>query len=431
MLELSPKILAGSQPRVEFRNGANCTVSNFLTPLLGMPSKSGIVVNEHKALGISAVWAAVNIIAGSIASLPIEVYKRRGKGSKPDPRHPLNRVISLDPHPFYSAFNFFRSWVAHSLFGNGYARIIRDPKTQKVKHLEILQPSDVEPYVGSDGRLFYMLNRVRGGKAERIPLTPYEVLHLTGLSWDGVAGLNLAAVHNESLGSAIATTEYGAAFYGNGAHVSGVIETAGEMSPEALERLRRQWDNRYSGVSNVGRTAVLDAGMKFHQIGLTPEQAQLAPIRRLTVEEVCRLFNIPPHMVHHLDRATFNNIEVMATGFVVYTLRPIVKQIEQELNRKLLTEEEKESGAYFIRINLDGLLRGDTVARSAFYKTLFEVGALSPNDIREREHLNPRPGGDEYFTPLNFSGNQKTQDPGGAIPPGSETPNEENAEPQP
>ena len=160
---------------------------------------------------------------------------------------------------------------------------------------------------------------------------------------------------------------------------------------------------RVSGVRNAGKTLILDAGVKYERMGLDLEEAGLIPYRNMAVDDAARIFGIPAHLLAQLDRATFNNIEVMNTQFVTLCLRPWAVQMEQEFSRKLLSGNEKQNRSHYIRINLDGLLRGDTESRASYYNTMFNIGAMSPNDIRDMENLNRRPEGDQYYTPLNMT----------------------------
>jgi HK97 family phage portal protein len=209
------------------------------------------------------------------------------------------------------------------------------------------------------------------------------------------------------MGMAIAANEWGGAFFGNGAHLGGVIKYPGALDLEQEKRLIARFNRNSTGPANVGKYKVLDAGMDIVPHTLDPEKAMLNETRTFQVNEATRIFGIPAHLVQQLDRATFNNIESMNVQFVTLCLRPWAVQAEQEHMRKLLSYNEKQSGQYFIRMNLDGLLRGDTQSRAQYYNTMFNIGALSSNDIRALENLNKREGGDEYFVPLNMVSNDK------------------------
>ena len=365
---------------------------------------TGLNVTAKSALSVPGIWAAVKTIAETLASLPFDLYERTENGSALSTNHPIFNLLKLEPSEFYSAYELKRTLMVHACFGDGFARIYRNGVGRPTE-LRIMPMGSVDPFE-NNGRLYYVCN-ING---TREVVSASDMIHIKGLSLDGIDGLNVASVHRETLGMSIAANEYGAAFFGNGAHVGGVVTYPGELKPEQRTTLLRKLFGQNTGVPNVGKNMVLDGGMTYTKIGLTPAEAMLNDARNFQVNESARIFGIPAHLLQQLDRATFNNIETMNTQFVSLCLRPWAVQIEQEFTRKMLSGAEKASGRYFVRFNLDGLLRGDTAARAQYYNTMFNIGAMSPNDIRELENMNRRDGGDEYFVPLNMAGSDQPQD---------------------
>lgn len=384
--------------------GDACATSpgGFWDSVWGLDTQSGVKVSRKTVIGVPAVWRAVNLLGGAMASVPFDLFERTASGSQEANTHPLSVLFAYEPHPYYSTFDFIKTLVGNAALGNGYAWIERDPETARPIHLHLLDPEATHAYMSADGILIY--HSALWGRS--LMLFPDEIIHLKAVTFDGIFGEKVAVAHKEGLGMGIAATLYGASFFGNGAVPSGVVEMPGKLTDEARERLRKGWFSKFGGTSKVGNVAVLDDGAKFQKISLDPQSAMLIEARKFTVEEVGRIFGVPPHLLYELERATFNSVEMLSTSFVSFTLLHWARQIEQEFNRKLLFETEKAEGRYFFRFNLDGLLRGDTAARATLYSTMFNVGALSSNDIRRLENLNDRPGGDEYFVSLALKGNE-------------------------
>jgi HK97 family phage portal protein len=384
-------------------------LGSWFNNLFGVSNKAGVSVNRRTVLGIPAVWRAVNIISGSMASLNVQLYKETKDGSKRAKTHPISKLFAHEPHPYLSTYQFIRTLVQNACLGNGYAWIERNPTTMRPRRLHILDPQNVSPYMSVDGTLIYHVSHY--GKS--MVLMPDEIIHIQSPSFDGITGQNVTSIHSETLGNTIAATEYGSAFFGNGATPAGVVEVPGKMTNEQKMSLKSGWFEKYGGVSKVGEVAVLDNGMTFKRIGLNPMETALIEIRKFSVAEISRLFGVPPHLLHDLDRATFNSVEMLSVSFVQFTLLHWAKLIEGEFNRKLLFESEKEKGELFFHFNLDSLLRGDVNSRAQYYRTMFDVGAMSSNDIRRLENMNAREGGDEYFVSLALKGSDTLSAPKG------------------
>jgi HK97 family phage portal protein len=277
------------------------------------------------------------------------------------------------------------------LWGNAYAQIIRDGRG-RVLALYPLMPDKMTVDRASNGELFYKYQSDRG----EVVMCKEMVLHIPGLGFDGLIGYSPIAMAKNAIGMAIATEEYGSKFFSNGANPGGVLEHPGVVKDP--KRVRESWNAVYQGSSNAHRIAVLEEGMRFTSIGIPPEQAQFLETRKFQINEIARIFRIPPHMIGDLEKSSFSNIEQQSLEFVKYTLDPWVIRWEQSMQKALLSETEKSQ--YFIRFSVDGLLRGDYASRMAGYATGRQNGWLSTNDIRELENLNRLPealGGDLYL----------------------------------
>ena len=361
-------------------------------------SSSGKAVNEKTALQTTAVYACVRILAETIASLPFHTYRYTLNGKEKAIEHPIYYLLHSEPNPEMTSFVFRETLMSHLLlWGNAYAQIIRDGRG-RVLGLYPLLPNKVIVNRNQHGELVYQYEK----EGQTYFLRSYEVLHIPGLGFDGLIGYSPIAMAKNAVGMAIATEEYGAKFFANGANPGGVLEHPGVVKDPA--RIRESWNAVYQGSSNAHRVAVLEEGMKFQSIGIPPEQAQFLETRKFQINEIARIFRIPPHMIGDLEKSSFSNIEQQSLEFVMYTLDPWVVRWEQAIQRALFTENEKRQ--YFVKFNVDGLLRGDYQSRMNGYAVGRQNGWLSANDIRELENLNRIPedlGGDLYLINGNMT----------------------------
>ncbi|MHC1731980.1 MAG: phage portal protein [Bacteroidales bacterium] len=365
---------------------------------------AGKTVNEKTAMQTSAVYACVRILAETIASLPLQIYKRTETGKEKAIDHQLYFLLHDEPNPEMTSFVFRETLMSHLLlWGNAYAQIIRDGRGN-VLALYPLLPDRMTVDRASNGELYYEYRKDTG----TVTLRPWEVLHIPGLGFDGLVGYSPIAMAKNAIGMAIATEEYGAKFFANGANPGGVLEHPGVVKDPA--RIRESWNAVYQGSGNAHRVAVLEEGMKFQSIGIPPEQAQFLETRKFQINEIARIFRIPPHMIGDLEKSSFSNIEQQSLEFVKYTLDPWVVRWEMAIQRALFKPTEKKE--YFVKFNVDGLLRGEYEARMNGYAIGRQNGWLSSNDIRELEDLNRIPedlGGDLYLVNGNMT---KLQDAG-------------------
>jgi len=232
-----------------------------------------------------------------------------------------------------------------------------------------------------------------------------NIIYIPNLAWDGVKALLVPDVHRDNFGLALANRNYGANFYKNGAHLNGVLKHPGRLTNEAYDRLKGSFNRAFGGSQNAGGTAILEEGMDFQKVGLNPTDAAFNETKKATISDIARITGVPGILLEDMDKATFGNMEQLSQMFVNYTIMPLCETIEAEFNRKLFFEAEKYQ--YCTRFNLDGLLRGDIAARSSYYTTMRNVLAMSPNEIRIKENMNPYEGGDSYELPL--ASNIKTE----------------------
>lgn len=387
-------------------------------------STSGKKVNERSAMQMTAVYACVRILSESIASLPVHLYQYESEGNKAKAvKHPLYRILHDEPNPEMTSFVFRETLMTHLLlWGNAYSQIIRNGKGEVIG-LYPLMPNRMTVDRDSNGQIIYQYQMqdsdAHTGKSGSVTLRPSEVLHVPGLGFDGLVGYSPIAMAKNAIGLSIATEEYGAKFFANGATPGGILEFPGTVkNPESI---RESWNKGFSG-SNAHKVAILEEGMKYTPISISPEQAQFLETRKFQIDEIARIFRVPPHMVGDLEKSSFSNIEQQSLEFVKYTLEPWIIRWEQSLNRALLTEKEKPD--YFVKFNVDGLLRGDYQSRMNGYATARQNGWMSANDIRELECLDripPELGGDLYL----INGNMTRLEDAGIFANNKENNNEE------
>jgi HK97 family phage portal protein len=361
-------------------------------------TSSGKTVNERTAMQTTAVYACVRILAETIASLPLHTYKYTKDGKEKATEHQLYYLLHDEPNPEMTSFVFRETLMSHLLlWGNAYAQIIRDGRGQVVALYPLL-PDKMRVDRNTSGELYYEYHSDKGVYI----FNKDDVLHIPGLGFDGLIGYSPIAMAKNAIGMAMATEEYGASFFANGANPGGVLEHPGVVKDP--KKIRDSWNQVYQGSSNAHRIAVLEEGMKFQQIGIPPEQAQFLETRKFQINEIARLFRIPPHMVGDLEKSSFSNIEQQSLEFVKYTLDPWVIRWEMSMQKALLLPSEKRT--YFIKLNVDGLLRGDYQSRMTGYSIGRQNGWLSSNDIRELENMNSIPeefGGDLYLINGNMT----------------------------
>ena len=362
---------------------------------------SGKAVTERSAMQMTAVYSCVRILAEAVAGLPLHLYRYKEDGGKEKALdHPLYLLLHDEPNPEMSSFVFRETLMTHLLlWGNAYAQIIRNGKGEVIA-LYPLMPNRMVVDRDIHGQLYYQYTRSTEEaptmKGVTVNLPPSDVLHIPGLGFDGLVGYSPIAMAKNAIGMAIACEEYGAKFFANGAAPGGVLEHPGTIKDP--QRVRESWQSTFGGSGNSNKIAVLEEGMKYTPIGISPEQAQFLETRKFQINEIARIFRVPPHMVGDLEKSSFSNIEQQSLEFVKYTLEPWLVRWEQSIQRTLFSPEEKKS--YFAKFNVEGLLRGDYASRMTGYATARQNGWMSANDIRELENMDRIPaeeGGDLYL----------------------------------
>ena len=394
-------------PKVEDR-----TVGSSFAFFLGN-STSGKVVTERSAMQMTAVYSCVRILSEAVAGLPLHFYEYLDDGSKKRAvDNPLYFLLHDEPNPDMTSFIFRETLMTHLLlWGNAFAQIIRNGKGE-VTALYPLMPNKMSVERDDKGEIFYLYSKaVEEGKPQEAGyhiLKKEDVLHIPGLGFDGLVGYSPIAMAKNAIGLAIATEEFGSKFFANGAAPSGVLEHPGTIKDPT--KVREAWMSQFGGSSNSGKVAVLEEGMKYTPISISPEAAQFLETRKFQINEIARIFRVPPHMVGDLEKSSFSNIEQQSLEFVKYTLDPWIIRWEQALNKALLPKEHKNK--YFFKFNVEGLLRGDYQSRMNGYAVARQNGWMSANDIRGLENLDKIPaeqGGDLYLIngnmlPLNKAG---------------------------
>jgi len=357
--------------------------------LMAPPTNTGQRVTHESAMAIPAVFACVRVLSESCGALPLITYQRGTDGTKERARkHNLYKILHDQPNPFMDAISFFELMVAHAaLRGNAFARVER--RDGEVIALWPLLPQNMVIKV-ENGKLIY--EYAVDGKTEIYSYK--DVLHIKGLTFDGVVGLSPLALLRETIGRAQAINEYSGKYFANDAKPGGVLSHPTTLSPQAFTNLKNAWNSGYMGSGKAHKIAILEEGMSFHAVGLSPEDSQMLDSQKFSVVEICRAFRVPLNLVQDHERSTYSNVTEQNRSFVVHTLGSWLTRIQQACNRILFTESE--NGRYFVEHKLDSLLKGDQKTRYECYQIGIEQGFLSKNDIRGFENLSPVPGGNVY-----------------------------------
>lgn len=360
---------------------------------------AGMLVNQDNAIKYSAVFACVRAIAEPIAMLPWRVHRRLGNGGNTIVNtSPVDRLLHSRPNTEMSAMSFRQTLIAWALlWGNGYAEIERDVVGRPIA-LWPISPDRVEPMRDLEGNLIYKIFST--GDPAFIPAN--DMFHLSGLGFDGLTGYSILSLAARSIGLGLAAEQFGASFFGNNTVIGGVLEHPAGLSDKAYDRIKTSWNEDHLGPGRSHKPQILEEGMKWHSLAVPPNDSQFLETRQHQVEDIARWFGVKPHKIGLLDRSIKANIESQNIEMVVDTLQPWVVRIEQEADAKLFSR--RNASGLFSKINLNSLLRGDSKARSEFYKTMAALGAFSVNDIIELEDGNPiGPLGDKRIVPMNMT----------------------------
>lgn len=348
-------------------------------------------VSPDGSLAISAVWACVRILSETVASLPLHLYKKTKEGNV---KVESDKLLDLLRRPnSYSGMYDFLQWemIGCLLRGNGYTWIIRDVNGVP-KRLHYCENEQVSVTIDRENDEI-----VFKYKEHIIPST--DMIHLKGIVTDGYLGKSPIEVHRENLTLSQNVLTYGQKFFTNGGNTEGVYTYPGELKEDSYKRLKKDIAEQES-LRNAHKSLLLEGGMKYERINIPLEDAQFITTRKFQATEVARIFGVPPHLIADLERSTNNNIEHQGIEFVVYTLLPYLKKLEAELNYKLLTTDQAKK--MYFSFNVNGLMRGDSTARANFYRTMYMISAMCPNEIRKLENMNEYEGGEAFYTQVNM-----------------------------
>ncbi len=393
--------------------GNRSPLSDYWYQPVGQPSLSGALINSTTAMKVSAVWGCVRLLGEIIASLPLVTYERVSEDERRKAEdNAIYWVLHDDPNPWQTHLEWVEMQTTQVLLrGNGYSEIKPGPEGP-VGQLVPLSPDRMQVDWLSSGGYRYRYREPSG--AER-PINGEDIFHLRGLSLDGITGVSVIEYARESMGLAIASEGYAARFFGGDATPGGVLEHPGRLSPAAHDQLKKSWKQTHSGYQKAHEMAILEEGMKWHQMSLSAADSQLLESRSFQVTDVARWFRVPLHMIGSLEKETAwgTGIENLSLGFVIYTLLPWLRRWESALSRSLIVDRRR----YYPEFVVAGLLRGDQKSRYDAYAVARQWGWLSVNDIRRLENMTPVEGGDAYLSPLNMTQvGQKTPEPVPSLP---------------
>ena len=372
-----------------------------LAQYLTSQNVAGQVVNKEQAMRLSTVYACVKILSETVSTLPCHLYRQVGDSKEMHSGAPLHDLMLRNPNEFMTAPEFYSYIMTCLLLQGNFFGYINRTSSGRVVEILPLQPENVT--IRQDQQ-FNVIYEVQFANGKKDILDQNQILHIKNMTLDGVNGLSPIRYNSEALGSAIAARDYASNVFGNDATPRGILATDGMLSDDAYQNIRESWQASHQGVSNAHRIAILEQGLKFTPLSMSPADVQLLDSRKYSRTEVCAMFRVPPHMVADLDRATFSNIEHQDLQFYKSTILPYLTSIEARLNKSLLGVNTQH-----FKFDVGGLLRSDLTTRVNSYKELIACGVMSPNEARERLDMNPRDGGDEFITQTNnlqFGGNE-------------------------
>jgi HK97 family phage portal protein len=368
--------------------------------LAGAQSLSGENVTESSALTYSAVFNAISLISGTIGALPLHLMQSDGKTKRMAVTRNLYRVMHDQWNPYMTAMAGREAMMAHILaWGNGYAEKVINGYGEVIE-LWPITPDRVRPEM-KDGNLVY---RIRIDNQDKF-FPRNQILHVPGLGFDGFVGYSVIAMARKSIGLGMALETFGAQYFGQGTHPGVIVSHPGKLGKEGYDNMKNALTTTYSGLGNAHRLMLLEEGLKLENVGIPPNDSQFLESRIHQVDEVARWFNIPVHKLKEMTKSSFSNIESEQRSFYADTLLPWLVRLEQNFNGQLLSDSDRSFSGYgrlYFKHSAEGILRPDAAARAAFYTSMFNIGALSDNEIRGYEELDPIPGGDEHFVPLNM-----------------------------
>ena len=383
----------------------------FSDILTSQKTESGAVTTPESSMSLSAYYACLHNRSEDIGKIPLIVNQRQGRGKRRATEHPIYHLLKNEPTPEMSAISWKETITHHAQgWGGGFAAIVLNGAGRPIK-LPIIHPANMKVLkltkmdlqradLGEEylGRLLYQV-KVPGEKP--VGLWPESVLHLHGLGGDGITGYALSVLGKEAVGLGLEVEKFGARFFANGATPGIVIIHPRNLTKDAVEKFSEKWNVNFGGASRSHKAAFLTEDVKIEKLGVPPEEAQFLQTRSFQIEEIARWFRMPQHKIGKVDRIALSSIEAQNIEYVVDSLMPWAVRWEQEVNRKLFFPGERDE--FFAEFLFNALLRGDSAQRSNYYRTMFGIGAMSINDIREAENMNGIGDiGDLSFMPLNM-----------------------------
>jgi len=382
-----------------FKRKQNSINQQALADYIGfsVDTYTGRRVSPAMAMRLTAVFGCVRVLAESVGMLPCFLYQSTDSGRVKAPKEKLYSLLYTAPNDYMTPQEFWEYLIVSlCLRGNFYAYKVK--VLGEVVELLPLLPNSVQPKLDENWNPVYQVTFPDGSCDV---LSQDEIWHVRTFTTDSLVGLSPISYARQAIGLGLATEEHGARLFGNGAVSSGVLQTDQTLTDEAYKRLKETFQEQHQGLSNAHKPMILEMGLKWNQISMSAEDAQFLETRKFQLEEICRIFRVPLHMLQNTDRATFSNIENLGMGFVNYSLVPYLTRIEQRINTGLVSKDKR--GQFYAKFNVGALLRGDMKSRYESYATGINWGILSPNECRDLEERNPREGGDVYLTPMNMT----------------------------
>jgi HK97 family phage portal protein len=364
---------------------------------------TGVTVTHENATDVTAVFQAIRFLSFMIASLPRKTYQRKQNGDRVTARwHPLYGILHDIPNEEMTSFDLWALLGSHVFGrGNAFAEIVFDA-TGRVQSLYPLNPARMELKRNENDELRYIYTLPKVYDHEKRALRPEQVLHLRGLTREGLWGLSVVSAHRNAVGLAKATEEFASSYFGNGAEPGVVLRHPKRLDTDVHERIKTSWEQAHMGLEKAHRVAILEEDMSIEKVGFNPQDSQFLETRQFQTLEIARMFGIPPHLLFELTHATFTNIEHQSLEFVIYHLRPWLINFEQQIFKSLFLPREREAG-YYTEFLVDGITRGDIATRYNAYSVGLTNGIYSINEVRRLENMNKIPGGDTHYIPLNMS----------------------------
>jgi len=386
--------------------------------------------DQDRAMREITTMSCVKVIAESTAQLPVALWQNRGRDKKEVKLHPSAYAIRREPNEYQSAFAFRETLQANSLLSGSLYSFKSYNRRGEITSLLPVNSEFVVPFsyknelrfLGyQDGKNFSTERLLPGGKIGfqyKEPGGGYsyflrdEMLFIPALSMNGLVGFTPIQYINESMCLASTARKYGSKLFKNGANIRGVLQYPGKLTDkEMADRIKKSWEESFSGLENAHKTPVLEHGMEYKGISMSAKDAQLLELRKFQRAEIAGFFRVPLHLIDDLTRSTFSNIEQQDIDFVKHCLMPWVRRWEQGLDRDLLTDDERRNKDMYFRFNVDAMLAGDSETRSKVWHAAVLDGWMTPNEVREKENLPPHPDGDKLLTPMNTMPSDEAQEP--------------------